>query len=82
MEVELREETDFKNPYFKPGGQCLKKMTRVPVTDYYRLRMWKEHFFKFKETLDDADYFMDREEMLDIKAIKLNDLILQLRSVK
>jgi hypothetical protein len=46
MEVELREKTDFANAYYQ-GVQKMKKVTRIPQTAYYKLRLWKEFYYRF-----------------------------------
>jgi hypothetical protein len=46
FEVNLRKDTDFKNPY------CLspQRLTCIPETDYHKLRVWREYFFQFSES--------------------------------
>lgn len=47
VEVKLRKAM-FKNPYY---DLLLSKerVTVIPVTDYMRLRVWREHYFKYSE---------------------------------
>lgn len=50
MEVNLRINSDFRNPYYRNE---LVRQEVVPVTDYYRLRVWKEHFFRYTDSPHD-----------------------------
>ena len=70
----MREKTDFKNPFYL-GANFLNKATRVPVTTFHKLKMWKEFYFRYKETCEAQEYYMDREEQLDLRAAKMQDLI-------
>lgn len=38
----------FKNSYYDLLLQK-ERVTVIPVTDYMRLRVWREHFFKYSE---------------------------------
>ena len=50
LEIQLRKDTEFKNDYYtKPGV----RLAKIPVTDYYQLRVWKEYFFKFSDSVHD-----------------------------
>lgn len=60
MEVELRKKSDFKNPYYQL--EQVKRITSIPITNYYKLRFWKEYFFRFSESVADPIYFMDSRE--------------------
>ena len=56
MEIGLRKNTDFKNEYYtKPG----KRQTKIPMTSFYNLRVWKEYFFRFSDPVYDQNYVLD-----------------------
>lgn len=56
LEIGLRKETDFKNAYYtKPGV----RLTKIPVTEFYKLRVWKEYFFRYSDSPYDPQYVMD-----------------------
>ena len=46
LEVDMRKESDFKNPYCQ-GAESLTRQTRIPTTDFVKLRVWKEFFMRF-----------------------------------
>ena len=46
LEVDMRKESDFKNPYCQ-GAESLTIYTRIPTTDFVKLRVWKEFFMRF-----------------------------------
>ncbi len=82
LEINLRRDTDFKNPYFNPIQQ-LTTITRIPVTCFYKLRVWKEYFFRFTESArEPAYYFMEQREQLDIRASQLSELNFKLKQLK
>lgn len=64
-EIDLRKKTDFKNPYFKHISQ-LTKVKSIPVTEFYRLRVWREYFYKFSDSIYDPNYVLDSNEQLDV----------------
>jgi hypothetical protein len=56
MEIGLRKNTDFKNQYYtKPGS----RQTKIPMTSFYKLRVWKEYFFRFSDSVYDQNYVLD-----------------------
>lgn len=63
MEVEFRKNTDFKNPYYQNQDfTSLKRLTRIPTTEFYKLRVWREFFFKFNDSIHDPLYTLDSYE--------------------
>ena len=50
-EVELKKDTEFRNPYYV-GARFLSRLTQIPVTDYYKLRVWKEYFYCYQFDFD------------------------------
>lgn len=46
MEVDLRKDFDFRNPYFFKSEKGVK-LTQIPETNCYRLRIWSEYFFRY-----------------------------------
>lgn len=56
MEIGLRKDTDFKNAYYKKDAV---RQTKIPVTSFYRLRVWKEYFFRFSDSVYDHNYVLD-----------------------
>ena len=46
----------------------MTRVMEIPMTDYYKLRVWKEYFFKYTESSHNQDYQVDRDEQLDLKA--------------
>jgi hypothetical protein len=70
LEIGLRAKSDFKNPYYSKPGERLSK---IPVTDFYKMRVWKEYFFKFSDSANDPQYVMDSNEQLDVKMSQIQD---------
>ena len=70
LEINLRKNTDFKNPLYdasKPGV----RITRIPKTDYYQLRVWREYYFRFTEQCGEyANYKMDACETIYQHAVE------------
>jgi hypothetical protein len=62
LEVNLRKDTDFKNPYFQGRGN---RLTEIPETDYHKLRVWREYFFSFSDGEQEPGYIWDNSIQLD-----------------
>jgi hypothetical protein len=45
-EAQLKKDKEFKNPYFV-GLKFMTRLTRIPVTDYFKLRVWKEFYYRY-----------------------------------
>jgi hypothetical protein len=45
-EAHLKKDKEFKNPYFV-GLKFMTRLTRIPVTDYFKLRVWKEYYYRY-----------------------------------
>ena len=56
MEIGLRKNTDFKNEYYTEKGS---RQTKIPMTSFYKLRVWKEYFFRFRDSVYDQNYVLD-----------------------
>lgn len=71
MEIGLRKETDFKNPYYLDlPYQEKRRLTRIPRPEYQYLRVWREYFFRFSDQLGETPgYKMDATEILYEEAI-------------
>jgi hypothetical protein len=64
LEINLRKNTDFKNPLFDPTKNGVR-ITRIPKPDYYQLRVWREYYFRFTEQSgESATYKKDACEMI------------------
>jgi hypothetical protein len=59
LEINLRKNTDFKNPLYDPTKAGVR-ITRIPKPDYYQLRVWREYYFRFTEQSGESvSYKMD-----------------------
>ena len=47
--IEMHKDTAFKNASFMQEGEP-RRITRIKDCEYWKLRVWKEHFFKFSES--------------------------------
>ena len=64
MEINLRKNSEFRNPYFDKDAQQARLM-RIPKPEAYHLRVWREYFFRFSDQLGETPgYKMDSYEIL------------------
>ena len=49
------------------------RLAKIPVTDYYQLRVWKEYFFKFSDSIHDPQYILDNQEQLDVEMSQIQN---------
>ena len=47
--VGMNKDTEFRNPSYMIEDQP-KRITRIKDYEHWKLRVWKEHFFKFSES--------------------------------
>ena len=66
MEINLRKNTDFKNPYYTTPDTLLR-LTIIPKTAFHKLRVWREYFFRFSDSVHDSSYKLDYNEQLDVR---------------
>ena len=63
--VEMNKDTEFKNPSYMLEGQP-KRITRIKEFEHWKLRVWKEHFFKFSDSQKgELDFIPDSQQQLD-----------------
>ena len=48
--VSLTKEREFQNPNFVGSLDLMDRIVRIKETDHWKLRIWKEYFFKFSES--------------------------------
>ena len=48
--VNLCKEIEFKNPNFVGSLNKMDRIMKVKDCEYWKLRVWKEHFFRFSES--------------------------------
>lgn len=64
MEINLRKNSEFRNPYYDKDVQQARLM-RIPKPEAYNLRVWREYFFRFSDQLGETPgYKMDSYEIL------------------
>ena len=49
--MELKKDKEFRNAYYV-GPKFLTRLTQIPVTDYFKLRVWKEYFYCYQFDFD------------------------------
>lgn len=66
MEIGLRKESEFKNPYYLDlPYQEKRRLTKIPKSEYQHLRVWREYFFRFSEQNGETPgYKMDSDEII------------------
>ena len=48
MEINLRKNNEFRNPYYDENV-TLSRLMRIPKPETYHLRLWREYFFRFSD---------------------------------
>ena len=68
--VSLRKEKYFINPNFVGNLEKMDRIMSIQESDHWKLRIWKEHFFKYTESIQgEPDYTPYAQKQLD-EAIK------------
>ena len=79
--IEMHKDTAFKNASFMQEGEP-RRITRIKDCEYWKLRVWKEHFFKFSESQrGELDFVPDSEQQLDDALESEMDKSIQLLSL-
>ena len=57
LTVDLHKEY-FKNPAWVGSIEKMTRVTCLPITDYNKLRFWREYYFRYNESQEREEDFM------------------------
>lgn len=65
--VSLYQDSSFRNPAFT-GHAKMQRIHKIAKTESHNLRLWREYFFKFSESVlpSEANYYPEPENQLDV----------------